>query len=113
MTPAERALYEMVRAITIHTVRPINRSLLKWLKADTEFRIRSADSSPRGELAGYLQKLEVHLILWEAKYQIWIPKHPEQALVYLADEERHGVEFPKRGVEIVKAVLDERKRIDA
>ena len=113
MTPEEHALHDMVRAITIHTVRPINRSLLKWLTADTEFRIRPIDSSPRGDLAGYLQKLEVHLILWEAKYQIWIPKHPELALVYLADEERHGIEFPKRGVEIVRAVLDEKKRIDA
>ena len=113
MTPDERALHDVIRGITIHTIRPINRRLRKWLQSDTEFRVRVIDSTPRGRLAGYLNTLEVHLILWEAKYQIWIPGHPERALVYLADEKQHGIEFPKKGVQIVNAVLTETGRIDA
>ncbi len=38
--------------------------------------------------------LEAHLLLWLAKYRIWIPDHPEHALVYMADEEKLGTAFP-------------------
>ena len=113
MTTEERELHDVVRAITIHTIRPINRAIAKWLKADSEFRIRTVDQTTRGKLAEYLQTLEVHLILWEAKYQTWIPIHPERALVYLADESQHGVEFPSDGVKLVHAVLSEKNAIDA
>jgi len=53
-------------------------------------------------LAGYqrLAELEPHLLMWLAKYAAWIPDSPAHALVYLADEEDHGVPFPK-GIERV------------
>lgn len=105
MTPSERELFNVVRAITIHTFQPLNEAILTWLRSDTEFRVRSPDKSLRGKLAAHLQKLEAHLLLWNAKYRIWIPDHPEHALVYLADEERHGIGFPKHGAELVERIL--------
>ena len=33
-------------------------------------------------------------MLWHAKYEAWIPNHPEHALVYMADEKHHGLGFP-------------------
>jgi hypothetical protein len=36
---------------------------------------------------------------------MWIPHHPKHALVYLADEKKHGVGFPS-GIEVlIKSVL--------
>jgi hypothetical protein len=55
--------------------------------------------------ASELRTLESHLRLWEAKYQEWIPEHPEHALVYLADEEAHGIGFPKNIDTLVDELL--------
>jgi len=49
--------------------------------------------------------LQAHLLLWLAKYEIWIPASPEHALVYLADEKEHGVGFPRGLDELVDATL--------
>jgi len=38
--------------------------------------------------------LQTHLILWNAKYDIWITDHPERALVHMVDEQAHGIGFP-------------------
>ena len=46
------------------------------------------------KLAAELVKLESHLLLWIAKYKAWIPEHNEHALVYMADENEHGLGFP-------------------
>ncbi len=108
MSPQEAELHAIVRSITVHTFQPLNQALLEWLTGDVEFRVHLQDGSPRGMLAKYLADLEAHLLLWHAKFRAWIPDHPERALVYLADEERHGVGFPAGGVEIIEAVLPPR-----
>lgn len=41
-------------------------------------------------------------LLWNAKYESWIPEQPEHALVYMDDEKRHGVGFPKRREAIIE-----------
>ena len=38
------------------------------------------------------------MLMWLAKYAVWIPEIPAHAPVYLADEERHGARSPK-GIE--------------
>jgi hypothetical protein len=49
----------------------------------------------------------LHLRLWHAKYEAWIPGHPRHALVYLADEEQHGIGFPGGLDQVVDEVLRE------
>ena len=105
MPAPERELHEVIRAYTIHTLRPLNESLLAWLAADTDFRIRPPGPSRRAKLGEYLANLEAHLLLWQGKYAAWIPEHPERALVYLDDEARHGTPFPAGGAKIVADVL--------
>jgi len=95
MTDEERQLHLLIRTMTVHTFRPLNQSLLEWLRADRYFRAVSPSDRRLGGLALVLAQLEAHLVLWVAKYEAWIPQHPEHALVFLADEERHGVGFPK------------------
>ena len=98
MTPAERELHDLVRAYTIHGLQPLNEAILAWLAADSDFKLNRSWRTTRKALARQLGALETHLLLWRAKYLVWIPDAPEHALVYLGGEERHGVPFPT-GVE--------------
>ena len=105
MTDEERQLHSLIRTMTVHTFRPLNQSLLEWLRADRHFRAISPSHRRLGSLALFLAQLEAHLVLWVAKYEAWIPEHPEHALVFLVDEERHGVGFPKGGTTILSGLL--------
>jgi hypothetical protein len=105
MTSDERQLHSLIRTITVHTIRPLNQSLLEWLRADRYFRAVPPSHKRLGSLALFLAQLEAHLVLWVAKYEAWIPDQPEHALVFLADEEKHGIAFPKNGATIVAKLL--------
>jgi hypothetical protein len=94
MNAAERTLHNIIRASTEHSLRKVNQAVSDWLKTDSTFKTSIAPTSRRQELARQLFALEIHLLLWHAKYESWIPNHPEHALVYLADENEHGLGFP-------------------
>lgn len=104
-TPDEKELHAIIRSITVHSLQPTNLSLSNWLKNDTYYKAQKSSNSGLGELAKKLANLEAHLILWHAKYETWIPNNPEHALVYLADEEKHGVGFPTGIDEVVHKIL--------
>jgi glycogen synthase len=72
----------------------LNEELLAWLKADSVFKSGIAPVVRQCELAEQLFALEIHLLLWHAKYKVWIPGYPEHALVYMEDENQHGLGFP-------------------
>jgi len=74
--------------MTVHTFRPLNQSVLEWLRGDRYFRAVSPSDRRLGGLALFLAQLEAHLVLWVAKYEAWIPQHPEHALVFLASSVR-------------------------
>jgi hypothetical protein len=93
-TTEEKELHSIIRGLTIHALRPANSDIRSWLRHDTFFKGQPTGSSSKGRLAVELGKLESHLRMWEAKYQVWIPGHPEHSLVYLADEQKHGIGFP-------------------
>jgi hypothetical protein len=48
------------------------------------------------------QSADARSVLWRAKYEFWIPDKPERAIVYMADEQQHGVGFPT-GIEVLIA----------
>jgi len=91
-TPDERELHDIIRTITVNTLRPTNQALLEWVQQDTIFKGQRKGSGE--ELARKLSDLEAHLLLWLAKYEAWIPPNPRHALVYMADEQAHGLGFP-------------------
>ena len=98
-TAAERNLHSIIRGQTINAMRSINTELSTWLSEDDFYKVftgsgRGNGTQKRAQLAELLGDLEVHLRLWHAKYETWIIDHPEHALVYMADEERHGPGFP-------------------
>jgi hypothetical protein len=101
----ERQLHGLIRAMTLHTIRPLNQSLLEWLRSDRYFRAAPTSHRRLGQLALFLAQLEAHLVIWVAKYEAWIPDQPDHALVFLADGDHHGVAFPKHGAAILARVL--------
>ena len=114
-TSDETDLHTIIRGITQHTLHPVNQAISAWLQKDLTYRVvqglgtvRGAGMH-RGQLAAKLNQLDTHLLLWHAKYEAWIPEHPQHALVYLADEEHHGVGFPQGLDDTVTKVLQEMK----
>lgn len=102
MSPEERDLHRLIRAYTEHVLQPLNAATRNWLEEDAEYRLSRGKKGAEATLCGQLNTLDAHLLLWLAKYKMWIPDRPEHALVYLADEERHGVPFPT-GIEATLA----------
>jgi hypothetical protein len=92
-TDKERELHKVIRGYTVGGLRPLNEAIVEWLRTDTEFKLAV-------DLGRPLAALEAHLLMWLAKYAAWIPDAPQHALVYLGDEEGHGVPFPT-GIETV------------
>ena len=103
MNPNERSLHEIIRAYTEFALRPINQAILSWLDADDHYRGLTRGRGAEIGLPSQLNALDVHLRLWLAKYEAWIPNQPQHAVVYLDDEQRHGAGFP-RGLD--KAVAE-------
>ena len=93
-THEETELHSIIRGITTNSLRRVNQSMSKWLNEDLTFKTGKAPLKKPQELTEYLVKLEHHLNLWHDKYKVWIPDNPQHALVYLADEEKHGEGFP-------------------
>ena len=112
LLPQETALHQLIRAWTEYFLRPINEATLDWLGNDTLFRTTyiSARDEKRPALAEELIKLHIHLLLWECKYNAWIPNHPKHALVYLADEESHGIGFPTDFDQLIEDVMADLKK---
>lgn len=105
MLPEESRLHAIIRAYTIYALKPLNEDILRWLRTDIYFRGLSPSHPRYGKLVVYLRNLQAHLLLWHAKYETWIPSDPAHSLVYLDDEERHGLGFPRGGTELVATLL--------
>lgn len=106
---SEKETHAIIRGISVHALRPLNDAVFQWLDDDVFYRSRRRTTA-QCELAGALDQLAIHLSLWRAKYEIWIPDQPSHALVYLADEKLHGIGFPT-GIESLIAVVLHRRRV--
>jgi hypothetical protein len=91
--------------MTINALYPTNLAMMEWLKNDSYFKASRRKTGPYRDLAQNLAELDVHLLLWRAKYEAWIPNSPQHALVYMADENAHGVRFPTDLDHIIAKVL--------
>jgi hypothetical protein len=90
----EKELHAIIRSITVSTLFPINSAILEWLREDVTFKATKSKDKVWKALAAKLVILESHLLLWVAKYNAWIPVNQQHALVYMADEKKHGLGFP-------------------
>lgn len=109
MDEQEKDLHGIIRAYT-YSIQRINQSTQKWLEQDTLFKTDSIQFLG-SELGQKLRALEVHLILWQAKFEYWIPNRPDHAVVYMADEKKHGIGFPPGTDAAVISALNKLKEI--
>jgi hypothetical protein len=109
LSDEEAELHGIIRSITIGGLYPVNKAILEWLQADTDFKTGFVKSGLSQEFARKLREVELHVRLWIAKYDVWIPSNPKRALVYLADEAAHGPGFPKGVDEMVEKMIAELK----
>jgi len=79
MDPEEKELHTLIRGYTEHVLRPTNAALLEWVKKEWYFRSQTGEGT-FGRLAKSLAELEIHLLMWNAKYEVWIPAQPKHAL---------------------------------
>jgi len=91
----EKPLHGIIRAYTEHSMLRVNEAIQRWLDCDKRFKTGQVQSSRQEQLADSLRELEMHLLLWRAKFEYWIPNNPEHALVYMDDEKKHGLGFPR------------------
>jgi hypothetical protein len=110
LSDEEKNRHGIIRAYTTHPIRAVNQAMSDWVREDIWFKTMAVTSKNGDALAAKLRDMEIHLMLWHAKYEYWIPDKPQHALVFLADEEEHGLGFP-RGIEgLVDAALVELRR---
>jgi hypothetical protein len=99
LVTAEEERRKVVQGITIYAMRPTNQALVEWMRTDDYYRAKLGKWSRFAELAEYLAQLEAHLLLWLAKYDAWMGD-ARHNVIYLDDEEKHGLKFP-RGIDHV------------
>lgn len=92
MNTEDRELHSIIRGYT-HAMFHLNTNMALWLQKDFTYRTGSENDESKA-LAAILNRLESHLYLWIAKYNAWIPDNIKHSLVYLADEQYTGIEFP-------------------
>jgi GH35 family endo-1,4-beta-xylanase len=107
----EKAVELIERGYSVVTQQDVNEAMLKWLDGETYFTGQTFEDAEYARLATLLPQLHAHLLLWRAKCRMWIPDHPEHALVYMADEAEHGLGFPTGLDDAVDEVLKRRPRL--
>lgn len=103
----ERELQSLIRSTTMHSLHRVNEDLRSWLNCNEHFRRRNDANTKLDELADQLRLLNDHLNQWFDKFNTWIPSDERRSLVYLADEKKHGVGFPKKLAPSLKAAIEE------
>jgi ribosome biogenesis protein Nip4 len=109
MSDEERKLHRYIRAMTENSMLHINERT-QDLVSKIEIENLPMKSNVQVRLSEKLRTLDLHLTLWLAKYQYWIPENPKHALVYMADEEAHGVAFPQDIEKLIAEVLETNQR---
>lgn len=96
LSPGRKDDHALIRGMTEFAFHTLNSRMAKWIDDETEFTMETVPL-PDGlgrDLADQLLVLDLHLAVWLQRYAMTIPGHPENALVFLADEWKRGVGFP-------------------
>lgn len=98
LTEEERDLFELIRGTTRDSMRKVNEDMKAWIRANPA--IVTSKDVHMVAFAEQLRLLDPHLSDWLVKFHSIFESDRKHALVYLADEKRHGLGFPT-GIEAV------------
>ena len=85
----------------------VNKRMKEWCERNDDLKAGRLSVSNADNVSAKIKQMEHHLGLWFAKYDVWIEGHEDHALVYLDDESKHGVRFPKGINEVVDLAVKE------
>jgi hypothetical protein len=105
-TDEERELFELIRGTTRDSMRKVNEDMKAWIRANPGI-VTSKDVHVVA-LAEQLRLLDLHLSDWLVKFHSIFEGDWKHALVYLADERRHGLGFPTGIEAVLQEVLTHR-----
>ena len=105
MKPRHKETHLIIRSQTKGALLPLNKKIQK-LAQKIDVNLLKTNQKEKDDLEMYLRKLDLHLSLWLAKYEEWIPGNPKHSLVYLGDEKVHGVPFPKGIEDVIAKILE-------
>ena len=104
-SPEEAQLHAIIRGVTETAMRRVNADMIDWLRSDDWFKQSKSGSDQLARLADELQRLELHLNEWQAKFSSVFQKDHTLALNYLADEQEQGTGFPTGIESLVRGIL--------
>jgi len=102
----ERELFDLLRGTTTSSLHSVNSRMRDWLQAN--MWARDAGNAELADLPAELDHLQRHLDGWLDKYNAMVPQNPTVALVYMADEKKHGLGFPRDLDAALEAALSRR-----
>lgn len=93
-TESELDTHAMIRSISINSLKRVNKEMLEWITENSEFKNNSVFSLRKkfgAEFSKKLTDLELHLNLWDDKFNVWIPHSEKHALITIGDEDSNGI----------------------
>ncbi|MBW8014838.1 MAG: hypothetical protein FVQ82_01505 [Planctomycetes bacterium] len=106
-TEEEKDLHEVIRGITKTSMFRVNQQMKEWCKRNNALKAGRLSISNIDDVSTKIKQMEHHLDLWLSKYHVWIEGHENHALVYMDDEHKHGIGFPKGINEIIDLAIEE------
>jgi hypothetical protein len=91
----ERDIFKLIRGTTLSSLKKANDKMFLWTEEHPEFLAASDRTIESKDFADDLANLRAHLDQWSSKFATWM-EDESRSLVYLADEEAHGLGFPTR-----------------
>ncbi len=107
MNLRDREIHLVIRSYTKGSLLPLNKKIQE-IAQNINVNLLKVNPEEKEKLKVLLEDLDLHLTLWLAKYEDWIPDNPKHSLVYLVDEKEHGVGFPKGIEDVISKTLEKK-----
>lgn len=109
MNKEELELFHLIRGMTKLSIKNVNENMQKWLQDHPVYQLFPKPTPSTEILEENLLQLKIHLNMWFPKYIAVFLKDEKQSLVYLNDEKRQGIGFPKEIEQVVTQAIHELK----
>jgi len=106
MNEEQKEIFEFIRGITENSIYSLNDKLNQWADKNEMYTLTTKKSTIADEFDKDIHTLREHLQLWFAKYNSIFKNNPKYCLVFLGDENSHGVAFPQSIRDSVKKMID-------
>ena len=107
MTKEEKDLFLIIRGTTERSIFQYNEKLQSWLENNSLYQFLPESTPLVAKLEEDILQLKIHFNSWFPKYYNVFLNDRKESLVYLDDEYRLGIGFPKTLQQSVNDVIGE------